>query len=270
MPGVWCKSYLYPNYIPFIMKLICYKHYLFIYALIVVQIFFLSSCNTKSYKSKHHSDKIGFLGFYLDMDYIKVKSTKDSLLSIGDLHYYETTNLLGTRQKSLYSNISAISPFLYAKVNLRGTYIIDERLTSIQLTLCSKLKTADQRFSFNCALNDLKRVFELYKEKYGTPALLGKGEKYDWLSKRISDVYLPGPKGRWVMDKIYFWEKGNYIIFFDFGYPENFSNSDSPTAKSNHEPGDSTSAPIIYYDFTQAYIDKLLDNASRVKENPNK
>jgi hypothetical protein len=249
------------------MKLICYKHGLFIYSLIVIQIFYLSSCNTKSYNSKHQSDKIGFLGFYLDMDYTKVKSIMDSLLNIGDLHYYETTDLLGTKQKSLYNNISGISPFLYAKVNLRGTYIIDERLTSIQLTLCNRLKTADQRFSYDCAQGDLKRTFELYKKKYGTPALLGRGVKYDWLSKRISDVYLPGPKGRWVMDKIYFWEKGNYIIFFDFGYPERLTDSDSPATKSDvHKMDDSTSAPIIYYDFTQAYIDKLLDKASRVKE----
>jgi len=268
MPGVWFKSYLNPNYIPFIMKIICYKHCHFIYTLIVLQIIFLSSCNTKSYNSEHQSGKFGLLGFYLDMDYTKVKSTMDSLLNNNDLHYYETTDLLGTKQKSLYNNISEISPFLYAKVNLRGTYIIDERLTSIQLTLCNRLKTADQRFSYNCAVKDLKRIFELYKEKYGSPDLLGQGEKYDWLSKRISDVYSLGPKGRWVMDKIYFWEKGNYIIFFDFGYPKSLTTSDSPTTKSDvHEPDDSTSAPIIYYDFTQAYIDKLMDKASRIKEN---
>jgi len=70
------------------------------------------------------------------------------------------------------------------------------------------------------------------------------------------------------MDKIYFWEKGNYIIFFDFGYPKSLTTSDSPTTKSDvHELDDSTSAPIIYYDFTQAYIDKLMDKASRIKEN---
>jgi len=252
------------------MKLICYKHGILIYSLIVMQIIFLSSCNTKSYNSKHQSGEFGFLGFYLDMDYTKVKSTMDSLLNISDLHYYETTDLLGTKQKSLYNNISGISPFLYAKVNLRGSYIIDERLTSIQLTLCNRLKTADQRFSYNCALKDLKRTFELYKEKYGTPALLGQGEKYNWLSKRITNVYLPGPKGRWVMDKIYFWEKGNYIIFFDFGYPESLINSVNPTAKSDvQELDDSTSAPIIYYDFTQAYIDELLDKASRIKNGQN-
>src|SRR5664279_527365 len=141
------------------MKSIRYKHGLIIISLIVSQILFLSSCNTKPYKS---SDKIGFLGFYLDMEYSKVKSTMDSLLNISDLHYYETTDLLGTKQKSLYNNISGISPFLYAKVNLRGSYIIDERLTSIQLTLCNRLKTSDQRFSYNCALKDLKRTFELY------------------------------------------------------------------------------------------------------------
>ena len=152
------------------MRLICYKQGLFICPLIFMQIFILSSCNTKSYNSKQ-SEKIGYFGFYLDMDYTKVKSTMDSLLNAGDLNYYETTDLLGTKQKNLYKNISEISPFLYAKVNLRGAYIIDERLTSIQLTLCSRLKTGEPRFSFNCALDDLKKTFELYKEKYGTPAL---------------------------------------------------------------------------------------------------
>lgn len=246
------------------MKLIWYKHYLYIYTLIVVQTLFLSACNTKS---KDQSGKFGFLTFYLDMDYKNVKSTMDSLLSTGDLHYYETTDLLGTKQKSLYNNISEISPNLYAKVNLRGTYIIDQRLTSIQLTLCNRLKTADERFTYNCALKDLSRIFDLYKERYGRPALLGQGEKYDWLSKRISDIYAPGPKGRWLMDKIYFWDKGNYIIFFDFGYPVSLSNSDSPATKSNvQELADSTSAPIIFFDFTQAYIDKLMDKAGGKKE----
>lgn len=247
------------------MKLIRYNHFFCVYTLIVVQTLLLISCNKES---KLTGGKIGFPGFYLDMEYKKVKSTMDSLLGTGDLHYYETTDLLGNKQKNLYRNISEISPALYAKVNLRGTYIIDERLTSIQLTLCSRLKTTDQKFTFNCALKDLKRTFELYKEKYGTPVLLGQGEKYDWLSKRISDIYTPGPKGRWVMDKIYCWEKGNYVIFFDFGYPENLTSSDNPTTKSDtHELTDSTSAPIIYFDFTQEYIDKLLDKAGGVKEN---
>lgn len=200
------------------MKLNCRKPGFFAFALIVLQIIFLSSCKTNS---KQHSGKIGFLGFYLDMEYTKVKSTLDSLLKIGDLHYFETTDLLGTKQKNLYNNISIIGPFLYAKVNLRGSDIIDQRLTSIQLTLCSRLKTS------------------------------------------------PGPKGRLIMDKIYFWEMGDYIIFFDFGYPESFTNSVNPPAKSEiHELNDSTSAPIIYYDFTQDYIDRLLDKASRIKDNP--
>jgi len=233
-----------------------------------MQVYFLTSCNTKSYNAKHQVAKIGFLGFYLDMDYLKVKNIMDSLLNISELSYFETEDLLGNKQKNLYYTFSGISPSLCAKVNLKGSLIIDERLTSIQLTLCNRLKTADQRFSYNCAVKDLKRIFELYKEKYGTPDLLGQGEKYDWLSKRISDVYSLGPKGRWVMDKIYFWEKGNYIIFFDFGYPKSLTTSDSPTTKSDvHELDDSTSAPIIYYDFTQAYIDKLMDKASRIKEN---
>jgi hypothetical protein len=237
------------------MKIICYKHGLLICFAVVM----LNSCN-----SNHQSEKIGFFGFYLDMDYTKVKSTMDSLLKTGDLNYYETTDLLGTKQKNLYRNISEISPSLYAKVNLRGTYIIDEKLTSIQLTLCSRFNTGEQRFSYNCALRDVKKTFELYKGKYGTPAVLGQGEKYDWLSKGISNVYNPGPKGRLFLDKIYFWDKGNYIIFFDFGYPESLTKADSPTAKTDvHGLADSTSAPIIYYDFTQAYIDKLMDKASR-------
>ena len=64
-----------------------------------MQICFLTSCNTKSYNSKHQTGKIGFLGFYLDMDYLKVKSVMDSLLKTGDLHYFETADVVGTKQK---------------------------------------------------------------------------------------------------------------------------------------------------------------------------
>jgi len=249
------------------MKFVRYKYGLLIYAIIVMQAFILTSCNTKSNNSKHQVVKIGFLGFYLDMDYLKVKSIMDSLLNISELQYFETTDMLGNKQKSLYCDFSEISPFLSAKVNLRGTYIVDERLTSIQLTLCNKSKNGEQGFSYNCDLNELKKLFELYREKYGKPTLLGQGEKYDWLSKKISNVYFPGPKGRWVMDKIYFWEKGNYIIYFDFGYPESLINSDNPITGSNvPDLPDSTSAPIIYYDFTQEYIDKLLETAGSMKE----
>jgi hypothetical protein len=249
------------------MKLIRYKPSLLIYALIVIQVFFLTSCNTKSYNSKNQVDKIGFLGFYLDMDYLKVKSIMDSLINIGELHYFETTDVLGNKQKNLYCDFSEISPFFSAKVNLRGSNIIDERLTSIQLTLCNRSNTGEQRISYNCDPDELKRLFELYKEKYGTPDLLGQGEKYDWLSKRISNVYFTGPKGRWIMDRIYFWERGNYIIYFDFGYPESLTSSDNSIAESDVPAlPDSTSAPIIYYDFTQDYIDELLEKASRMKE----
>ncbi|MFZ0280648.1 MAG: hypothetical protein WAL29_03290 [Bacteroidales bacterium] len=245
------------------MKLIRYKHTLLINAIIVMQVCLFTSCNTNSYNSKHQDDKIGFLGFYLDMDYSKVKSKMDSLLNLGDLYYYETTDMLGNKQKNLYSDFSEISPSLSAKVNLRGTVIIDERLTSIQLTLCSRSKKGKQRFSYSCDQNELKRLFELYKEKYGKPTLLGQGEEYDWLSKKISNVYFPGPRGRWLMDKIYYWERGNYIIYFDFGYPENLTGSDSPVMESpDPDLPDSTSAPIIYYDFTPEYIDKLLEKAS--------
>jgi hypothetical protein len=247
-----------------IMKLSHLKYNILTYSQILIQICFLTSCNTKSYNSKHQIEKIGILGFYLDMDYLKVKSTMDSLLKINDLQYFETADLLGNKQKSLYHNFPEVGPTLYAKVNLRGTYIIDQRLTSIQFTMCSRLKAGEPRFSFNCDLKELKKLFELYKEKYGTPELLGRGEKYDWLSKGISNVYSTGPKGRWLMDKIYFWDKGNYIIYFDFGYLENPTNADNSKSKSDvHELHDSTSAPIIYYDFTQDYTDRLLDRASR-------
>ena len=249
------------------MKLIRYKHSLLIYALIVMQVYILTSCNTKSYNLKHQVEKIGFIGFYLDMDYLKVKSVMDSLLNISELYYFETTDVFGNKQKDLYYDFSGISPLLCAKVNLRGTLIIDERLTSIQLTLCNRSNRGEQRFSYDCDLNELKRLFELYKEKYGKPTLLDQGEKYDWLSKRILNVYSPGQKGRWAMDKIYFWERGNYIIYFDFGYPESLTRSDNPITKSDvPELPDSTSAPIIYYDFTQDYIDNLLEKASRMKE----
>jgi len=243
------------------MKLIRYKHSLFFYVLVFTQIYFLISCNTTSYNSKHQVGKIGFLGFYLDMDYSKVKSAMDSLLKMKELHYIETEDILGNKQKDLYCDFSEISPFLCARVNLRGTLIIDQRLTSIRLTLCNRSKTGGQRFSYNCDMKELKRLFELYREKYGKPTLLDQGEKYDWLSKRVSNVYFPGPKGRWVMDKIYFWDRGNYIIYFDFGYPESLTNSYNKVRESAvHGLPDSTSAPIIYYDFTQDYIGKLLES----------
>lgn len=69
------------------------------------------------------------------------------------------------------------------------------------------------------------------------------------------------------MDKIYFRDKGNYITYFDFGYPERLINSDNQVTKSDvQELHDSASAPIVYYDFTQDYIDRLLDKASNKKE----
>lgn len=245
------------------MKPILYKQTLQ-YLLLVGCLLIFYSC-----KSNQKNEKIGFLGFYLDMDYGKVKGTMDSLLDKNDLRYYETTNVLGTRQKDLYYNLSEISPVLYAKVNLRGTYIIDQRLTSIQLTLCTKLKNGDTAFSFNCKLEDLNKAFQFYKDKYGSPEKLGKGEKYDWLSKKISDIYTTGPKGRLIMDKIYFWEKGNYIVFFDFGYPVTEGQL-SPSEKSDIQQPDSTSAPIIYYSFTEDYIDKLMDEESRNKTSEKK
>jgi hypothetical protein len=248
------------------MKLIRYKHSSLIYVLIVMQLFLLSSCNTKSFNSKHQVGKIGFSAFYLDMDYLKVRSVLDSMLYLHELHYFETTDVIGTRQKNLYYDFSGISPVLCAKVNLRGSYIIDQRLTSIQLNLCTRSKTENPLFSFNCSQIELKKLFESYKEKYGNPTRLVQGEKYDWLSKKLSNVYLPGPKGRWLLDKIYYWEKGNFIIYFDLGYPESLVNSDNVTKKSD-VPGlnDSTSAPIIYYDFTQDYLDKLLEEAGKIK-----
>jgi len=263
----YLRKYLYSHTEPFIMKLIRHKCTLLIYALIIMQAFFLTACNTKPYNLKHQVGKIGFLGFYLDMDYAKVKSIMDSLLSISELHYFETKDVLGNKQKSLYCDFSEISPAFIAKVNLRGSNIIDERLTSIQLTLCNRSITGDERISYNCGLNELNRLFELFTEKYGNPTLLDQGEKYDWLSKRISNVYFPGPKGRWFTDRIYYWERGNYLVYFDFGYPESQAGSDNSNVESaSQASADSTSAPIIYYDFTQDYMDKLLQKAGGMKE----
>jgi hypothetical protein len=248
------------------MRLIRYINNFLIHTLIIVQIVFLTSCN-----SKHQTGNIGFLGFNLDMEYLKAKSVKDSLLNIRELNYFETTDELGNKQKNLYYNFSGISPSLFAKINLRGSYIVDERLTSIQLTLCNKSATGEQRFSYTCDLNELKRLFEIYKEKYGRPTLLGQGERYDWLSRKIPNVYLQGPKGRWAMDKIFFWEKGNFIIYFDFGYPEINTTSVNPNTKSDvSRLNDSTGAPIIYYDFTQDYLDELLKKAGGEKAKENK
>ncbi|HEX7493117.1 MAG TPA: hypothetical protein VF346_02775 [Bacteroidales bacterium] len=248
------------------MKLIRYKDRSLIYVLTVMQLLLLTSCNTKSYNSKHQAGKIGFTGFYLDMDYLKVKNVLDSLLNINELQYFETTDIVGTKQKNLYYDFSGISPALCAKVNLRGSYIIDERLNSIQLTLCTRSDKEKAVFSYNCGLIELKKLFESYREKYGKPTLLIQGEKYNLLSKKLSNVYLPGPKGRCFLDKIYYWELGNYIIYFDFGYPESLTGSDNPVKKSDVQGlHDSTSAPIIYYDFTQDYMDILLEKASIIK-----
>ena len=145
--------------------------------------------------------------------------------------------------------------------------MVDERLTSIQLTLCNRSDTGEQKYLPVCDLNEIKRIFESYKEKYGEPTLLGLGEEYDLLVKRISGVYSAGPDGRWTMDKIYFWERGNYIIYFDFGYPESKTGSNNLTTESDvSEMSGSTSAPVIYYVFTQDYTDKLLEKASRMKK----
>ena len=248
------------------MKLIRCKYRLLIYALIYYckSYSLISSCNTKSYNSEHQTGKIGFSGFYLDMDYLKVKSIMDSLLNTGELYYFETADILGNKQKNLYYDFSEISPSLCAKVNLRGSLIVDQRLTSIQLTLYNRSNTGEQSFLYDCDLNELNRLFELYTEKYGKPTLLEQGEKYNWLVKKIPYVYSPGPNGRLVMDKIYFWEKGNYIIYFDFGYPETLiSTGNLITESAIPDLPDSTSTPVIYYDFTQDYIDKLLEKAGR-------
>ncbi len=248
------------------MKLIRYKFSFLICALIVMQLCFLTSCTTSSNDSNKQFGETGFLGFYLDMDYSKVKSVTDSLLDSGELQYFETTDILGNKQKDLYHEFSGISPALCAKVNLRGALMVDARLTSIQLTLCNRSDTGEQRFSLVCDLNQLNRLFELYKEKYGAPTLLGQGEQYDLLSKRISGVYSPGPKGRWAMDKIYFWERGNYRVYFDFGYPKSLTRSDNSITESDDSAlPDSTTAPVIYYVFTQDYMDEMLEKASRMK-----
>jgi len=249
------------------MKLIRNKCSLLIYALIVMQVYLLTSCNTKSYDTNKQFGETGFLGFDLDMDYSKVKGVTDSLLDNGELQYFETTDILGNKQKDLYHEFSGISPAPFAKVNFRGALMVDARLTSIQLTLCNKSDTGEQRFLLNCDLNQLNRLFELYKEKYGEPTLLAQGEQYDLLSKRISGVYSQGPKGRWAMDKIYFWERGNYRVYFDFGYPISLTKSDNLTTESDvSASSDSTTAPVIYYVFTQDYMDELLEKASRMKE----
>jgi hypothetical protein len=192
------------------------------------------------------------------MENSKVKSVRDSLLNLGELNYVESTDELGNLHKDLYYDFSGTGSLLYAKVNLKGSYIIDERLTNIQLTLCHRSNSSAQIFSYKCDLDEIKKLFEVYREEYGDPKQLEQGEKYEWLAKRIPNVYLPGEKGRLTMDEIYIWEKGNYIIYFDFGYPDNPSTSYS----QNQQSPDSTTAPIIYYDFSQDYIDELLERAS--------
>jgi len=230
-----------------------------------MQILLLTSCNTKSSDSGKQFGETGFLGFDLDMEYSKVKGVTDSLLKSRQLRYFETTDILGNKQNDLYHAFPEISPSLFAKLNLKGALMVDSRLTGIQLTLCNKLDTGEQLFSPVCDLNQVNRLFELYKEKYGEPTLLGQGEQYDLLVKKISGVYSPGPKGRWAMDKIYFWERGNYRVYFDFGYPVSQPGSANSKTESDVSalPG-STTAPVIYYVFTQDYMDEMLEKASRM------
>jgi hypothetical protein len=234
------------------------RHGFLVFALIIIQIPYLASCITESYNSNRQAEKIGFLEFYLDIENLKVKNIRDSLINLDVLKYVETTDELGNIHKDLYYDFSGTGPLLYAKVNLKGSYIVDERLTNIQLTLCHRSDTSDQSFSYKCDLDEIKKLFEVYREEYGDPNRLEQGEKYEWLAKRIPIVYSPGETGRLAKDEIYIWEKGNYIIYFDFGYP------DGPIASNSQisQPPDSTTAPIIYYDFTQDYIDELLEHAS--------
>lgn len=230
-----------------------------IYWLFIFQVC-ISSCN----KSNTKDEKIGFLGFYLDMDYLKVRSIMDSLLKIKELQYIETTDLVGHKQTNLYYMYSEISPSLCAKVNLKGAFIVDQRLTSIQLTLCNRSNKGEQKFSLSVGLDELNKIFELYKLKYGKPTLLGPGPQYDWLSKKIPGIYLPGPKGRLIWDKIYIWDKGNYIIYFDFGFPENANKPITET--DGHVSPDSTGVPIILFNFTEDYINTLLEKGGKTNE----
>lgn len=247
------------------MKLIRFKYDILLYILIFLLSFSLKACNTAPYNSRNQIAKIGFSGFYLDMDYTKVKSVMDSLLNTGDLYYLETSDILGNKQQNLYYDFSEISPSLCAKVNLRGSLIVDQRLTSIQLTLYARSDTGDHSILYDCDLDEINRLFELYREKYGKPALIEQGEKYNWLVNKIPNVYSTGVDGRLVMDKIYFWEKGNYIIYFDFGYPESLiSTVNLNTGSPVPDLPDSTSTPVIYFDFTPDYIDKLLEKAGKM------
>jgi hypothetical protein len=244
----------------YIMKLSIHKHKLLITVLIILQSVILASCGSKV-------EKIGILGFYLDMDKNAAKSKMDSLLKVKKLQYFETSDLLGNKQTNLYCDFPAINPLLSAKVNLRSTYIIDERLTSIRMNLCSRPDKEKHRYSDNCDLNQLNQLFESFKKQYGKPTLLSAGEKYDWLSKELPTVYMPGEKGRLLMDKIYYWNKGNYVLYFDFGYPERLTapengGKDPAVAESL----DWTSVPIVFYDFTRDYIDNLLEKASKMQE----
>lgn len=247
------------------MKLIRYRLSILKYVLIIIQAYLLTSCNTQLSNSKHQTGKIGFSGFYLDMDYLKVNTVKDSLLKTGELYYFETADMFGNTQESLYYDFSGVSSSLCAKVNLRGSLIVDQRLNSIQLTLHTRLNPGDPEFSYNVDIAEVNKLFELYTKKYGKPTLVGPGEQYNWLEKKLSNVYFPGPEGRLVRDKIFFWEKGNYIIYFDFGYPEASVNAGSLITESAvSEAHDSTITPIIYFDFTQDYIDKLLQKAGKM------
>ena len=166
------------------MKSVPYKGSVLIYALICLQLFCLTSCNSKSSNSDQIGE-IGFLEFYLDMENLKVKSIRDSLLNLGVLEYVETTDELGNKHKDLYYDFSGTGPSLYAKINLKGSYIIDERLTNIQFTLCSKLDSGEQSFSYKCDLDETKKLFELYREKYGEATRLDREKNMNGCQKEF-------------------------------------------------------------------------------------
>lgn len=81
------------------MKLTNFNYRPLFYALISLQILYLTSCNPKV-------EKISFPGFYLDMEWSKAKSVMDSLLKIKELQYFETTDALGNKQTNLYYDFS--------------------------------------------------------------------------------------------------------------------------------------------------------------------
>ena len=86
------------------------------------------------------------------MDYSKVKELPILYLKVVNYNILRLQTSWRINRKTYPMIFQEISPSLYAKINLKGALMVDARLTSIQLTLCTKLDTGEQIFSPVCSM----------------------------------------------------------------------------------------------------------------------